>query len=84
MKFPSIDLWHFFISIKDVPLIVMSSIEYIYVYIKYMKSKSNTQNCQDENNMEIIFATEKFKSLVAMLSKLHVMMIMRRAKGADT
>ena len=49
----------------------MSSIKYIYVYIKYIKSKLNTQNYQDENNMEIIFATEKFKSLVVMLSKSH-------------
>ena len=49
----------------------MSSIEYIYEYIKYIKSKSNTQNCQGENNTKMIFATKKFKSLVATLSKLH-------------
>ena len=49
----------------------MSSIEYIYVHIKYITSKSNTQNCQVENNTKIIFAKEKFKSLVAMVSKLH-------------
>ena len=60
----------FFTWTKHGPLIVTSSIEYIYEYIKYIKSKSNTQNCQDENNIEMIFATEKFKSLVAMLSKL--------------
>ena len=47
----------------------MSYIKYIYVCIKYIKSKSNTQNCQVENNMKIIFATEKFKSLVTMLCK---------------
>ena len=68
----------FFTSIKHVSLTVISSIEYIYVYIeyiyvyiKYMNNKSNTQNCQAENNMKMIFATEKLKSLVTMLSKLH-------------
>ena len=61
----------FFTSIKHVPLTVISSIEYIYVQFKYIKSKSNTQNCQVENNMKMIFAMEKFKSLVVMLSKLH-------------
>ena len=49
----------------------MSSIVYIYEYIKYIKSKSNTQNCQVDVDMEMIFATGKFKSLVTMLSKLH-------------
>ena len=48
----------------------MSSIEYLYVYIKYIKSKSNTQNCQVENNTKLIFAKEKNKSLAAMLSKV--------------
>ena len=48
----------------------MFSIKYIYAYIKYIKSKPNTQNCQVENN-KMIFAMEKFKSLVAMFSKLH-------------
>ena len=54
-----------------VSLTVISSIEYIYVHIKYIKSEWNTQNCQVENNMEMIFTMEKFKSLVVMLSKLH-------------
>ena len=49
----------------------MSHIEYTYVYIKYIKSKSNTQNCQVENNMKIICSTEKFKSLAAMFCKLN-------------
>ena len=49
----------------------MSYIEYTYVYIKYIKSKSKSQNCQVENNMKIIFSTEKFKSLAAMLCKLN-------------
>ena len=49
----------------------MFSIKYIYAYIKYIKSKPNTQNCPDENNKKMSFATEKFKSLVAMFSKLH-------------
>ena len=71
MKVSSIDLRHFFTSIKHVSLTVVSSIEYIYVHIKYIKSKSNTQNCQVENNMKMIFTMEKFKSLVVMLSKLH-------------
>ena len=68
---PLIDLWHSFPSIKHDSLTVISSIEYIYVHIKYIKSKSNTQNCQVENNMKMIFTMEKFKSLVVMLSKLH-------------
>ena len=71
MKVPLIDLWHFFTSIKHVSLTVISSIEYIYVHIKYIKSKSNTQNCQVENNMKTICAMEKFNSLVVVLSKLH-------------
>ena len=71
MKLPSIGLWHFFTSIKHVTPTVISSIEYIYVHIKYIKSKSNTQNCQVENNMKMIFTMEKFKSLVVVLSKSH-------------
>ena len=71
MKFPAIDLGHFFTSIKHVSLSVIAFIEYIYVHIKYIKSKSNTHNYQAENNMKMIFAMEKFKSLVVMLSKLH-------------
>ena len=70
MKFPSIGLWHFFTSIKNVSLSVISFIEYIYVHIEYIKNKSNTQNCQVENNTKMIFAMEKFKLLVVMLSKL--------------
>ena len=57
--------------LKHTSLTVISSIEYIYVHIKYIKSKSNTQNSQVQNNMKMIFAIEKFKSLVVMLSKLH-------------
>ena len=38
----------------------MASIEYIYIYIEYITSKSNSQNCQVENNMKIIFAMEKY------------------------
>ena len=33
-------------SIKHVSLTAISSTEYIYVHIKYIRSKSNTQNCQ--------------------------------------
>ena len=44
----------------------MSSNEYIYAYIEYIKSKSNNQNCQVENNTKMIFVTEKFQLLVAM------------------
>ena len=58
-------------AIKHVSLTVIFFIEYIYVHIKYMKSKSNTQNYQVENNMTMIFTMEKFKPLVVMLSKLH-------------
>ena len=50
----------FFISIKHVFVTVMASIEYIYIYIEYITSKSNSQNCQVENNMKIIFAMEKY------------------------
>ena len=71
MKVSAIDLWHFFTSVKHVSLTVISSIKYIYVHIKYIKTKSNTQNCQVENNMKMIFTIEKFKSVVVMLSKLH-------------
>ena len=53
----------FFTSVKHVSLTVISSIEYIYSYIKYIKSKSNTQNYQVENNMKKIFAMEKLKTL---------------------
>ena len=49
----------------------MSSIKYIYVYIEYIKSKSNNQNCKVKNNMKMIFATENFKSLVPMFSMFH-------------
>ena len=57
---------------KHVFLTVISYIEYIYVHVKYIRSKSNSQNYyQVENNMKMIFTMEKFKSLVVMLSKLH-------------
>ena len=49
----------------------ISSIEYIYVNIKYIKSKSNTQNYQVESNKKMIFTMEEFKSLVFILSKFH-------------
>ena len=52
-----------------VSLTVMASIECIE-YIKHLKSKANTQNCQVENNRKMIFATEKFQPLVAILSNL--------------
>ena len=55
-------------TIKHVSLTVIFFIEYIYVHIKYIKSKSNTQNYQVENNMKMIFTMEKFKPLVG---KLH-------------
>ena len=49
-----------FISIKHISLTVMTCIEYIYTYIEYIKTKSNSKNCQVENNMEIIFPMEKY------------------------
>ena len=71
MKFPSIDLWHFFFLNQACFSVSHIFHWIIYVHIKYIKSKSNTQNCQVENNMKTIFEMEKFKSLVVILSKLH-------------
>ena len=45
-----------------VSLTVMASIECTYVYIEYIKSKSNTQNYHTENNMKMIFAMESMLS----------------------
>ena len=64
MKFPIDRFVTLFTLSNHVSLTVMSSTEYIYVYIKYIKSNSNTQDCQTENNMKMIFPAEKFKSLV--------------------
>ena len=60
----------FFTSIKNISLTVISSVKHIYVHIKYIKGKSNTQKCQVENDMKMIFTMEKFKLPVIMLSKL--------------
>ena len=59
----------FFTSIKDVSLTVMTSIRINLCKHRIHKSKLNIQNCQVENIMKMIFPTEKFKSLVVMLSK---------------
>ena len=59
MKFPSIDLCRFLPQSSMFPRQSCLPPNTSMYISNYIKSKPKTKNCEVENNMEMIFATEK-------------------------